>query len=120
MPRFLPCGISSWFSRDPIAAIVLVIGGRDADGNALGSAELFDPTNGTFTSTGGMNTPRESHTTTLLNDGKVLIAPGGSGTERLATAELFDAASGSFMPTSDMASARDRHLPFCCRTVGCS
>jgi hypothetical protein len=88
---------------------VLVIGGRDADGNTLGTAEFFDPTNGTFTPAGSMNIPRESHTATLLNDGRVLITGGDNGTASLATAELFDPTSGSFTPTGSMHAAREFH-----------
>ena len=44
---------------------------------------------GTFSATGSMTTARSGHTATLLPDGKVLIAGGGS-----TAMELFDPATG--------------------------
>jgi len=77
-----------------------VAGGLDASGNALATAELFDPTSGNFTPTGQMTVPRAMHTATLLNDGTVLL----SGPDQ--TAEIFDPAIGSFSPTGSMTAAR--------------
>ena len=77
---------------------VLIVGG---DSNPLAgspsgiTAELYDPTTGSFASTGSMSQAHSFQTATLLNNGKVLIAGGGD-------AELYDPASGLFALTGAM------------------
>jgi hypothetical protein len=84
---------------------VLVTGGLDTTGNPLATAEIYDPTAGTFSPTpGSMTIARASHTATLLNTGKVLVAGWGN-----AIAELFDPATGMFTATGSMAAARVSH-----------
>jgi len=84
---------------------VLVTGGLDVNGNPLISAELYDPTTGTFAATTGMmQFVHASHTATLLPSGKVLIAGWGP-----ATAELFDPSTGTFKATGSMVEARVSH-----------
>jgi hypothetical protein len=70
---------------------VLMAGGSEFDGNVdiVTAAELFDPSSGTFTGTGGMLTPRITHTATLLKDGTVLVTGGLNTAGTLATAELY-------------------------------
>jgi hypothetical protein len=75
---------------------VLFAGGDMLSGNTfigVSSAELFDPTSGTFSPTGSMGTDRTFHTATLLNDGKVLVIGGFTVTQLslgfTATAELY-------------------------------
>ena len=51
----------------------------------LNSAELYDPSTGVWTITGNMNNARYYHTASVLTNGKVLVAGGGS----LNSAELY-------------------------------
>jgi hypothetical protein len=54
-----------------------------------------------------MNSARQSHTATLLQNGKVLIAGGyGHSGEYLSTAELYDPLTGTFALTGEMTAPR--------------
>ena len=64
---------------------------------------------GTWSSTGSMATARQYHSATLLSDGKVLVAGGGSSSGILASAELYDPTSSSWSSTGSMATARQYH-----------
>lgn len=94
---------------------VLVVGGysRDSDCCPLGSAEIYDPERGTFSSTGSLRKPRRNHTATLLEDGRVLVAGGydglngeTSGDVNLNAPELYDPRTGTFSDTGLMSTAR--------------
>jgi N-acetylneuraminic acid mutarotase len=86
---------------------VLVVG---SDPN-LGSipAELYDPANGNWTTTGDIGEQRSSHTATLLHNGKVLVVGGGGYFEVLASAKLYDPASGTWSPTGSLNFKRVGH-----------
>src|ERR1700674_1464407 len=71
---------------------------------------------GTFLATGNMITPRFGHTATLLPNGKVLIAGGGTavfyGPPHIsfwASAELYDPSKGTFTATGSMTTSRGGH-----------
>src|SRR5436190_16718333 len=61
-----------------------------------------------FSYTGSLVNERDSHTATLLPNGKVLVAAGYNGGS-LASAELYDPASGIWTATGSLASARYAH-----------
>jgi hypothetical protein len=88
---------------------VLIVGGFQFNfpNSALASAELYDPSSGTFSATGSMTAGRVDHTATLLGNGEVLIA-GGYGNLQLglSSAELYDPSTMMFSPTGSMTSGR--------------
>jgi hypothetical protein len=94
---------------------VLIAGGISQLGpnaQGLSSAELYDPSAGSFSATGSMSVPRISHTATLLPDGRVLIAGGYAAFANqafAATAELYDPDTGTFTPTGRMSAYRYSH-----------
>jgi RHS repeat-associated protein len=71
---------------------VLILGGLDAQGVAIGSAEVFDPVTGEITAIADTGlSPRSGHAATLLTDGYVLITGGISrGGTILRDAELWN------------------------------
>jgi N-acetylneuraminic acid mutarotase len=89
---------------------LLVAGGLDASQRVFASAEVFDPSDGTWQSTGSMAKPRIFHTATLLPDGKVLVVGGfGGGFDALGSAEVYDPASGEWSQVGGMAVRRAFH-----------
>jgi hypothetical protein len=68
---------------------------------------------GWLTETAHMKTARASHSSTLLPDGKVLIAGGfgGSGTESnpYRSTEIYDPRTGGFQPAGNMTIGRSGH-----------
>ena len=97
---------------------VLITGGVTNAGPApsLASAELYDPATGGFSLTASMAVARALQTSTLLNDGRVLISGGlergrayADNPEFLASAEVYDPVTGGFSATDSMAEGRTWH-----------
>jgi N-acetylneuraminic acid mutarotase len=89
---------------------ILVAGGCDSNGQAVASAELYDPTTQTWADAGSLTTERCGPVAILLGDGRVLVV-GGSAADGtiLASAELYDPSSNTW------ASAGRLTYDRCCR-----
>jgi hypothetical protein len=89
---------------------VLVLGGLDDKGRALGTAEVFDPATGAFSLVGRMAGARTWASATLLPNGRVLVVggwkPDGAA---LAMVELFDPTAGAFQRVGSLARPRAAH-----------
>jgi hypothetical protein len=98
---------------------VLITGGYDPN-NIQATALVWSSDDGTLpgnfqSTTGPMTTPRASHTSTLLPDGKVLLT-GGSGsapdpptTPALSLTEIYNHATGLFTTGPSLITARQHH-----------
>jgi hypothetical protein len=90
----------------------LVAGGTGNNPGPLGTAELYNPAAGTFSTTGPLVAARQSHVAAALPSGQVLLAGGYSGYATasgfLTTGEIYDPQSGTFRLTKgNMTSARE-------------
>ncbi len=113
---------SPWSARAPMIAArssapavrlrsgkVLVVAGDPGgfDATPRTSAELFDPATNSWSTTGSLPEPRSSFTTTVLGDGRVLVAGGLSASFRwLATTRVYDPGIGTWSAAAPMARAR--------------
>jgi len=93
---------------------VLIVGGYAGDGYVIAqtppTAELYDPTTGSFTPTGNMAIGSEGLTATLLMNGQVLVAGGQNGfLGYLSVVELYDPVSQTFAPAGSLGTPRSFH-----------
>jgi hypothetical protein len=88
--------------------ILVTGGGVILDGPIGGSAiaELYDPSTNSWSSVGPMARRRRLHTSTLLNDGRVLIAGGNDGPNYPLEVEIFNPATGTFSTVGNLAEGR--------------
>jgi RHS repeat-associated protein len=76
-------------SRPATSGSVLFVGGRDGS-SSLHTTRHYWPSTGTWTPGVDLGTPRDSHSATVLADGRVLIAGGVGNTTVFPAAALFD------------------------------
>jgi hypothetical protein len=96
---------------------VLVAGGLGASGttasattNALKTVELYDPSTNTWTTKAAMGSARIAPTATLLQNGRVLVTGGYSGSTYYATAELYNPATNVWSSAGTMTGLVGRAL----------
>jgi len=89
----------------------ILIAGGGTGSRSIHEAELYDPDSETWSFTGPMALQRCVHTSTLLQDGRVLVTGGIDWTtnEIHASAELYDPETGTWRSTGAMKTARWNH-----------
>lgn len=90
---------------------VLVSGGYDNTSAIMyhNTAEVYDPVNNNWSPTGPMSSARYIHTSTRLNDGRVLVTGGTNGPAFLATAEIYNPATNNWTSVPSMSTVRIVH-----------
>ena len=70
---------------------------------------MYDPASGKFGATGSLRAARYSNTATVLSNGKVLMAGGGSDAagSPLNSTDVYDPSGGTFRAAESMASTRE-------------
>lgn len=92
---------------------ILIIGGKTIDKDltnlrTIEHCEAFDESSQKWNSISALNIPREYHSATLLDDGRILVAGGGSmGNE--SSCEIYNPATNSWTFTGDMNIGRSNH-----------
>jgi hypothetical protein len=95
---------------------VLVAGGDFDEGFGFGIdlipsffAQLYDPVAGTWTPTTSMNFVHDHHTATLLPNGVVLIAGGGTSFSSTTNCELYEPFGQTWTRAASLINARQSH-----------
>ena len=84
---------------------VLVSGGADHEGQAIGRAEIHDPLTGTWSLAQANIVPRLGHAAALLYDGRVLVIAGvasASSCQSIGSAELYDPSTDRWSLTGEV------------------
>ena len=85
-----------------------MVGGTGSTGALLASAETYDPATNTW-SAAGSHCAAQSHTATLLPNGKVLVAGGGAGAAHTRQRRTVRPGHQHLVAAGNMITARERH-----------
>ena len=88
---------------------MLIVGGRATGVGALASAEVYDPSTGTWSATGSVTRKPQGHGATLMLDGRVPVSGGRDRTEALTGTEFYDPDSGTWSSGPPLLTARWNH-----------
>jgi N-acetylneuraminic acid mutarotase len=96
------------------AELILAVGGQGGPsgwpGGWLKSAELYNASNNTWTDTLDMSTYHSNHTSTVLDDGTVLVVGGhGNFGVRTKAVDLYDPIANTWSVKATMSAARVYH-----------
>ena len=79
------------------------MGGVDASGAPLSSAEIYNPHTGHWTLVAPMHSPRADEFAVLLQNGRVLVTGGtGQTGSRTTSSEIYDPRTGKWTPTGSL------------------
>lgn len=81
---------------------IMTIGGFGNGGVTLNDVQIYDPQQGTWSSSGSLNQPRSNFTRNLMPDGKVMVWGGGDGLRALNSTEIWDPVSGTWSFTGNL------------------
>jgi len=89
---------------------VLVAGGFSQEADLIAQCELYDPTTGTWSSSGSLNRGRIHNAQVALTDGRILVAGGftklGNPSTPSRTCEIYDPATGLWSQSGKLAATR--------------
>jgi len=118
--RFTRTGAMSFARESHVGALlpngrVLIAGGHAGRRESIrlyDGAELYDPEQGAFRTTGSMTRPRHKHAAAILPDGRVLITGGSDERDdrgQYRDAEIYDPQSERFSSAGELRRARYKH-----------
>jgi large repetitive protein len=98
-------------ARQHVCLVLAIVGLMSATTLVLGPARRVSAQAGaaSWTFTGNLNAGRDSHTATLLPNGKVLVAGGNDSNGTLKSAELYDPVTGAWSNTGNLNTTRAFH-----------
>lgn len=97
--------MGNWFVRLVVLSLIVALSGPLAP---VGSVQAVAP-GGAWSNVAPLTSARFRHTSTLLDDGRVLVAGGGNGGSSFDAAELFDPTTSSWSVTDSLAAERESH-----------